>query len=258
MNGVLAALIAAMGVMIPCHAMAQAKDPAPLEITADEKMVWDRNAQTLSAFGTVIATQGETTLQSDILEATYSEGDQDNNLQDITATGNVILTMRDSKAYGDKATYDLNTQKAVLTGENLRLETETVTVTAKEAFHYDGNENRVDAIGRANAVQGTDSLSADQLQAYFTDAQSRELDRMVAKGNVVIRTATETLTGDHGVYHTAENTATLNGNVTIQRGANTLAGDRATIDLNTNISQLFGSQSDNNRVKGVFYPEEKK
>ncbi len=61
--------------------------------------------------------------------------------------------------------------------------------------------------------------------------------------------------------NTKTNTAIITGNVKITRGQNVLTGERAEVDLNTNISRLFGSSIEDGqvggRVKGVFYPEQK-
>jgi lipopolysaccharide export system protein LptA len=74
---------------------------------------------------------------------------------------------------------------------------------------------------------------------------------------VKITTPTEVLTGDYGIYKAETNTAEVKGNVKIVRGPNTLEGDRAQVDLNTNVSSMFGGEG-TGRVKAVFFPGSEK
>ena len=85
------------------------------------------------------------------------------------------------------------------------------------------------------------------------------LHSLEAIGNVVIITPEEIIRGAYGIFKTKTNKAEITGGVKIKRGPNTLEGERAEVDLNTNISTIFGNKQGTGnettgRVRGVFYP----
>ena len=148
-----------------------------------------------------------------------------------------------------------------MTGEGLRLVSGTQVVTAQDRFEYWTAEGKLLAQGRAKMVQqkssgGQDSLEADIITAtlHDNDKGQREIKTLEAEDNVVITTPTQVITGNYGIYHKKTNTAEIRGNVKIRRGPNVLEGSKATVDLNTNVSRMFGSGSGQGRVRGVFYP----
>lgn len=236
----------------------------PLEITAEESLEWHRNEQFFVARKKVRAAQGDTTLNSALLTAKYRDEEKGGmKIHTIIAEGGVEILSSVNKAYGDKATYDVDKGYAVMTGKNLKLVSPDQTVTAQDKMEYWSAEGKLQASGHAKAVREGDDIVADVLIAEFAQgaAGKRELKTLRAKGHVVITTPTEVLTGDEGVYEADTNIAEITGNVKVTRGQNVLEGEKAQVDLNTNISKMFGSNMDQNgsktgsgRVRGVFYP----
>lgn len=235
----------------------------PVEITADSTLEWDRTGKIFTANGNAKARQGDMSVESDVLKARYrASGDKSIDIRELEAVGSVVLTSKDSKAYGDRALYSLDTALAVMTGDNLRLVAPNGSVTAKDRFEYWTNEGRLEAIGNAQ-IQHKDekgqinTLKADHFTAYLAKDSSgkQALKTLEAKGNVVITTPSETLTGTIGVYDAVRQTAEITGSVTITRGPNTLEGEKASVDLKTGVSTLAGSGTSGGQVRGVFYPE---
>jgi len=193
--------------------------------------------------------------------AHYSDAQGGTDIYQLDATGNVVLQSPPYAAHGDKAVYDVHANTAVLTGKDLRIETPTEKLTAGEKIVYDGAANRMDAVGGATAVRGTDTLKADHLSAYFAAGADNKiaLQKMTADGHVSIKTLKETVFGDKGTYDVAGRKAQLTGAVKIYQGDNWLEGTRADVDLTTGISQLYGAgnTATEGRVKGIFYPKGK-
>lgn len=260
---------------LPASAQTAQQQPSnnsqPIEITATKTVEWLRNDKQYVARENVIVTQGAMTLKGDLLTADYRESAASSmEIWQLTAEGNVSISDEGNTAYGDKAVYDVTGGVATLTGGDLKLVSPDQTVTAQEKMEYHANERKALAIGKAKVVRAKDTLSADTLVAYFKDSGAQPaaaatpsesvpgvgsgLDRLEALGNVVIKTPTETLYGHKGTYRASTNTAELAGKVRIERGPNVLEGDRAEVDLNTNISKLFGNSENGGRVRGVFFP----
>lgn len=232
----------------------------PLEITADESLEWHRNENFFQAKKNVKAVQGQTTLNAALLTARYREGKSKGmEIYTIEADGNVRIDSAENKAYGDKATYDIDKGYAVMTGKNLKLVSPDQTVTARDRFEYWVADGKLTAIGNAVAIRAEDRLEASQIIAFFSEDANgqRSLKRLEAHDNVIITTPTEVLKGDNAVYTADRNEAELLGNVTITRDPNILQGERAVVDLNTNISRIFGGNAEKSgggRVRGVFFP----
>lgn len=256
--------------LIPVKATAQNAVPGggnsdkPIEITAGKSLEWHRNELKYIARGQVKATQGDTAIFSEILTADYRDGQTSSNeIYQLTAEENVRVQNPTTTIYGDRAVYDVDKAYAVMTGQNLKMESPDQVVTARDRMEYWSNKGEALAIGNAKVVRGEDTINADVIKAIFKKnaSGSNEIDTLHANRNVVIVTPTETLTGDNGVYYAASNTAEIIGNVKIVRGPNVLEGVRGEVDLNTNISKIFGDPAaagttgpSPGRVRGVFYP----
>lgn len=230
---------------------------APLEITADESLEWNRTAQFFKARKNVKAVQGGTTLMCDVLTARYRDGKKSGmDIHIIEANGHVRILSAQSRAYGDKAIYDIQKGYAIMTGEKLRLISDDQTVYARDKFEYWVNQGRLIATGQAVAVRLGDKLEADKIITIFTEDKTgkRVLRSLEALGHVVITTPTEVLTGERALYKTDTNIAQIWDNVKITRGSNVLEGKRAQVNLDTNISKIFGNPEEGSRVRGVFFP----
>jgi lipopolysaccharide export system protein LptA len=233
----------------------------PLEITADKTLEWHRNANKYIARGNVEVKQGNVRIEAETITADYRETSTSSfDIYNLSAESNVRISSLEATAKGDKAIYNVDQGLAVMTGENLVMESPEQTVKARDNFEYYVLDGKLIANGNVIVIRQEDTITSDQMVAKFKEnsAGKRELERLEAFGNVTIKTPTETLTGDNGYYEAISNTAKINGNVKITRGSNVLEGETAEVNLTTNISKMFGSPSQGGRVRGVFYPEEDK
>jgi lipopolysaccharide export system protein LptA len=246
---------------------AQAQDTAPQEqpltISAEQTLEWHRDSKKYIARGNAVAAQGDVSIAAQSLTADYREGKESSmEIYRLTAEENVEIASQGNIATGQKAVYEVDSGKAVMTGDNLRLQSPDQIVTARERFEYDVTGGRLSAHGNAMVVRGQDNLSADMVAAVFAEdpvTKKRVLKELSAEGNVVIKTPTETVRGRSGVYDAASNIAVLRGNVRIERGPNVLEGAQAEVNLNTNVSRMIGGPEGQSggRVRGVFYPGSK-
>jgi lipopolysaccharide export system protein LptA len=242
------------------------KNAQPLEITADGTLEWNRAEKLFIAKKNAMAIQGPTSIKAETLSAYYRETERTNmDIRQVLAEGSVVIRSQENTAYGDKADYDLDKGLAVMTGDQLKMTGPGQVVTARDRFEYHVTEGRLIAEGQAKVVrtdaQGqSDTLEADTVTAKFKGDKTgqRALETLEAKGHVVITTPTEIVTGAYGIYSADTNIARLTGGVSIRRGPNILEGDEAQVDLNTNTSRIFASQTGGERVRGIFYPGSEK
>lgn len=198
----------------------------------------------------------------------------------LNAEGDVHIFTATDQAFGEHAVYDLDESVLVLTGGHLKLTTPNDILTARKDLEYWPDKHM--AVARGDAVVTTNTgrrLTADTLVAYTTPATepatpgpsaatshpppahaatsdplaaSGRIRRVEAFGHVIVRTATETVSGDRGVYIPATGIALLIGNVRITRGENQLNGERAVVDMKTGVADLLSTPG--SRVQGLVVP----
>jgi lipopolysaccharide export system protein LptA len=240
-------------------------------ITADRLVAWYRKKGTAGAPKPAAPTQA----------AIGGEADSgDNEIYRVQAEGRVHIFTPTDQAWGDRATYDMDQAVLVMTGRNLKLTTPNEVLTARDTLEYWSQKHM--AVARGNAVMVTNDakrLAADTLVAYTTDSGQNggkpaaaphggqgdaalaagKLDKVEAFGNVSVRTQTDIVTGDRGVYVPETGIARLGGNVRITRGSNQLNGSQADVNMKTGIAVLTGGATGgggSSRVQGLVVPND--
>ncbi len=202
-----------------------------------------------------------------------------NEIYRLEADGNVRIFTPTDVATGDHATYDMDQAVLLLTGRNLKLTRPAEIITARDSLEYWSQLHR--AVARGNAVVVTSDgrrLAGDTLVAYTTPPANEatpgqtkpdqappdktadplgaagKIERVEAFGHVSVRTQTDTVTGDRGVYVPETGIARLGGNVRITRGDNQLNGAEAEVDMKTGLSRLISGSND--QVRGLVMPND--
>ena len=207
-----------------------------------------------------------------------------NEIYRLEAKGNVHIFTPTDQAFGDHAVYDIDQAVLVMTGHDLHIITPNQTLSARDSMEYYSQKHM--SVGRGDAVVNTNDgrrLRADVLVAYtqdpnapptpgapvqkvaasappakpgsdpLTDAGGK-LQRVDAFGHVEVRTATEIIHADKGVYIPDTGIARLAGNVHITRGQNQLNGDEAITNTKTGISTV--TRDPGKRVEGLVVPND--
>ena len=86
----------------------------PIEILADS-MVWNKKLGQAIATGNAKAVQGQTTIKANKIIAVLSE-ENSQQIKELQASGKVVFLKDKQLATGDKATYYLNQDKVIITG----------------------------------------------------------------------------------------------------------------------------------------------
>ncbi len=261
-----------------------------LEVTATGTLEWLREDHMYVARQNAVATHNDTVLKGDVLVAYYTQppGKKDSTqISQVTADGAVVtLSSPTAIAYGQHGVYDLTKHMALLLGDNLKLVTTDEVVTAKDSLEYFEDIATGVARGDAVMVRGEDRLTADVIAAKFTQPpkddngkktndkpqtaaatppgtagangdgkKKNALERLDAKGHVVLTTPTDIVTGNEGVYNPVTDQATVIGDVHVTRDQNQLNGNRAEVDMATGISRVYAAPDA--KVRGLFIPKKK-
>ncbi len=210
--------------------------------------------------------------------AAPGEPEGQNEIYRLEALGHVHIYTATDQAWGDHGIYDIDAAVLVLTGHALKLVTPSDTITARDSLEYHPPTHV--SVARGNAVLVTNDgrrIAADVLVGYSVPdqptgsaraapaatqakpgadplASSGKLEKAEAYGDVVVRTQTETVTGDRGVYVTDTGIARIMGNVHITRGQNQLNGRAAIVNMHTGLATL--TEDPGNRVQGLIVPND--
>ncbi len=251
----------------------EAGDQTPVEVLADNGIEWMRDGKRFVARGNAQATRGDTTVYADTLTAHYREVQGKSELWRLDADGRLRIVSPTETATGDTAVYDIDAKVLVLKGKPVaRLVTPDTVITARDALEY-WSEKRI-AVARGDAFVDREgrTLKADVLTAHFASSAAPKpakpqkgtdtgrVELVDAFGHVVIKTKTETVTGDRGRYNAKTGIATILDNVTLTRDTDSLKGQYAVVNLNTGVSTLYaaapGSKAEKPApVRGVFTPK---
>lgn len=203
-----------------------------------------------------------------------------NEIYRLEAIGHVHIFTATQQAFGDHAIYDIDKAVMVLTGHDLHLVTPQDVLTARDQMEYWPNLRM--SVGRGDATVTTNDgrrIKADVLVGYSAPpapapagapkpaatapatapgqdpiGSSGKLEKVNAFGNVIVRTQTETVRGDRGVYIPDTGIARIVGNVHITRGQNQLNGAAAIVNMKTGLATL--SEDPGARVQGLIVPNE--
>lgn len=147
------------------HADEKKGSAEPLEIhITSNSLLSDRNKNFAEFTGNVVATEKNSVLTCDRLKITYTSddestekgqgtGDKESNkaVESIVATGNVIMTMEDKKAWADKAVFNRGENTVILTGKSPRVLSGKSEISGKKII-LNRTTGQITVDGSVNAV----------------------------------------------------------------------------------------------------------
>lgn len=148
-------------------------------------------------------------------------------------------------------------------------------VTGSEPIRIDSD--RLDAYndqrlvvfsGNAVAVQGDKTIKSEKILLYYKKEESGaqkvaskevgktgDLERIEAKGNVILTQGERVVTGDEAVYYQGSQKIVMSGNAVMRENRNIIRGDRIVVFINENRGMVESTQR--KRVTATIYPSEK-
>lgn len=229
-----------------------------INITADNKVEWHQKSQKVIASGNAVASKGKMSIKSNTLTGYYKESGNKSRgqIKRVVAQGNVIMHSPKADALGNQLDYDIEHDKAILTGTPAQIKTEKETISAQDNITYYPSEQKAIAIGNVEATdQQKNKIFSDKMVAYFEkDKNTKDgmtLNKVNIFGNIKIITPDAEVSAEKGSYLPKQGLIKLYNNVVINQQGNILKGDKAETNLNTGISKLLAKDA-KSRVKGVF------
>lgn len=152
---------------------------------------------------------------------------------------------------------------------NLGSSKEPISIDADRLDVYD-KEGRAVFTGNVVAVQGDTNMRCTEMNVFYESkrgqkgeqtasagggsggsglTQDSAIKKILCKGPVVIKTKTQTATGDRAEFDRVINKVFLIGNATLSDGPNVTRGERVAYDLNTQVANVEGG-----RVRALIVP----
>lgn len=223
-----------------------------IKLTADDQVEYHQQEQKLVAIGNAVASKGDMSIKANRLIGFYNSKNK-NKISRVEAHDNVVMLSDQTQAYGNKLTYDVKDDSAVLTGNPARIKTPDAEIVSNGPIIYWQSEQKATADNKVTATdKDGNKVFADKMTAYFTKDDNAKLviDKIDIDGNVKINAQDAEITAKSGTYFASKRKIKLFDDVVIEQKGNMLKGDIAETDLNTGISKMLSNNK--GRVSGVF------
>jgi lipopolysaccharide export system protein LptA len=169
--------------------------------------------------------------------------------------GIILATAAAVAATASSAQLKQEQPRSALGGHN----TNAPVDVASDRIEVQDRSDRAVFSGNVHVTQADLTLDTERLTVAYSGgegATSLQINRLDAAGGVVVRSPSETATGDFGVYDLDRKLITLIGNVQLVRQNNHVNGARLVIDLSSGRAVIDGGPPGVNatggRVTGHF------
>ena len=224
------------------------------KVEADKSIEYFEKQKIYVASGNAKASKGNFSIKAERITAFLGKT-KSSNITDIEAIGNVIIMNQNTTAKSSFATYNFKNKFIILKGNNQSIESRKFRLLSKNFISFDDINKIANSEGDVKLfLSGPISITANRINANF-DKINNNLISANAKGNVKIKTKSETISSNSAKYDSNTDIISLKGNVIIKRDKSILTGEKGYMNLNTRKSRIESSKS--KRVKGVFSPIQK-
>ena len=155
-------------------------------------------------------------------------------------------------AAGTAALAQSNDPVSALKGHN----SDAPVDVAADRIEVQDRADRAIFAGNVNVRQASLTLLTDRLTVAYSSAGGVQIRRLDASGGVVVRSPSETASGNFGIYDLDRKLITLVGNVQLSRSGSVINGSRLVIDLNSGRAVIDGGPpgvgQNGGRVTGRF------
>lgn len=231
-----------------------------MNLTADKEVEWDSLAQKMTAVGNAVASKKDLQIRADKMAAYYaknsSSASKKNNITEVHAEGDVVVTTPKAKAFGQTMDYDLGKDSVILKGAPAKIQTDKETITARDSITYYPSQEKAVATGEVFATdKKNNKIYSDRMIAFFEkkpQTGNMEMNKIEIYDNVKIVTDSASVTADKGIYLPQAGIVKLYNHVQIDQQGNKLQGDFAETNLNTGKSRIIAGKTSQGRVSGIF------
>ena len=132
-----------------------------------------------------------------------------------------------------------------------------INITTADGLHLNRIDQTLTGEKDVRVQHQENILTADMVVLYYTEDKENKIQKIVAKGNVVLYNEKNKITGDSGVYLPLTEEMEMTGNVRLYQGNSFVTGQKATLNMKTGESHLLTNEP-KGRIKGSLSPSDLK
>jgi len=138
---------------------------APIEVTADNALEWDRGNMVFTAKGNALIAQGDSSIAAANIIAKYSEIDNAIAIQSVTAQPNAVLKQPSETLTANKINADFKdgVLSTITASDNVILKTDKETLRGNKAT-YDAIKRIIVVTGNVRIEQGGNILTGNRAE----------------------------------------------------------------------------------------------
>ena len=221
------------------------------KVEADKSIEYFEKQKIYVATGNAKASKGNFSIKAEKITA-FMGKTKDSNITHIVSTGNVIIINGETIAKSGFAKYNFKNKFIILKGNSQSIKSKNFRLISKDFISFDDINKIANSEGDVKLfLTGPISISSKRINANF-DKVKNTLISASAKGEVKIKTKSETITCNSAKYDHKTDIITLIGKVIIKKDKSVLTGETGYVNLKTRKSKIESSKSQ--RVKGIFKP----
>lgn len=111
---------------------------------------------------------------------------------------------------------------------------------SSDKLEVNQNDGTVVFLGNVVVVQEAMRLSADTVRVEYGTAEPREIERLIATGNVTLVSGEEAAEAQEAVYTLADASVVMSGEVLLVQGPSAISGERLVVDLEAGTGVMEG------------------
>ena len=194
-------------------------------VEADKSIEYFEKQKIYVASGNAIASKGNFSIKAERITAFLGKT-KNSNITDIEANGNVIIKNQNTTAKSNFATYNFKNKFIILKGNTQSIESRKFRLLSRNFISFDDINKIANSEGDVKLfLSGPISINASRINANF-DKINNNLISANAKGNVKIKTKSETISSNSAKYDSNTDIISLKGNVIIKRNRGVLTGEK--------------------------------
>lgn len=138
------------------------------------------------------------------------------------------------------------------TDSNLKFKEDKIHITTNDGATLNRIQKTLTGRDNVHVYHQENVLTADRIILYYTEQDKIHVQKIEAKGHVVVDNGTNKIVGNEGIYNPLTEEMSMEGDVKLYQGKSYVAAQKAMLNMQTGESRLLNEQKSKERIKGTF------
>jgi len=138
------------------------------------------------------------------------------------------------------------------TDSNIKLKGDKIHITTNDGATLNRIQRTLTGRDNVHVYHQENILTADRIILYYTEQNKIQVQKIEAKGHVVVDNGTNKIVGNEGTYNPLTEEMSMEGDVKLYQGKSYVTAQKAMLNMKTGESRLLNEQKSKERIKGTF------